>query len=119
VVPPVSVPRTEVSIVPRDTTPAVRERSVQPVQAPPARPLRAPELAVRAPQLRDIPVQEREVSTVDAPVAPQPLRTADVQVRVPQRTCRCASAKCRPWSIRRCGWRPWPGVSRPCVRRRP
>jgi hypothetical protein len=38
VVPPVSVPRTEVSIVPRDTTPTVRERSVQPVQAPPARP---------------------------------------------------------------------------------
>jgi hypothetical protein len=37
VVPPVSVPRTEVSIVPRDTTPTVRERSVQPVQAPPAR----------------------------------------------------------------------------------
>jgi hypothetical protein len=35
VVPPVSVPRTEVSIVPRDTTPTVRERSVQPVQAPP------------------------------------------------------------------------------------
>lgn len=86
VVPPVSVPRTEVSIVPRDATPAVRERSVQLVQAPPTpTPLRAPEVAVRAPQVREIQVQEREVSAVDAPVGPQPLRTADVQVRVPQR----------------------------------
>jgi hypothetical protein len=40
---------------------------------------------VRTPQLRDIQVQEREVSTVDAPAVSQPLRTADVQVRVPQR----------------------------------
>jgi hypothetical protein len=86
VVPPVSVPRTEVSVVPRDSTPAVRERSVQPVQAPPTpSQVRTPELAVRTPQVRDIQVREREVSTVDAPVAPQPLRTADVQVRVPQR----------------------------------
>jgi len=85
VVPPVSVPRTEVSVVPRDSTPAVRERSVQPVQAPPApSPVRTPELAVRTPQVRDIQVREREVSTVDAPVAPQPLRSAEVQVRVPQ-----------------------------------
>ncbi len=86
VVPPVSVPRTEISIVPRDTVPTVRERSVQPVQVPPApAALRAPEIAVRTPQLRDIPVQEREISTVDAPAISQPLRTADVQVRVPQR----------------------------------
>ena len=42
VVPPVSVPRTEVSVVPRDSTPSVRERSIQPVQAPPARPRCAP-----------------------------------------------------------------------------
>ncbi len=85
VVPPVSVPRTEVSVVPRDSTPAVRERSVQPVQAPPTpSPVRTPELAVRTPQVRDIQVREREVSTVDAPVAPQPLRSAEVQVRVPQ-----------------------------------
>lgn len=40
---------------------------------------------MRTPQLRDIPVQEREISTVDAPAISQPLRTADVQVRVPQR----------------------------------
>ncbi|MBW8774140.1 MAG: hypothetical protein JF596_03505 [Stenotrophomonas sp.] len=85
VVPPVSVPRTEVSVVPRDSTPVVRERSVQPVQAPPTpTQVRSPELAVRTPQVRDIQVREREVSTVDAPVAPQPLRSAEMQVRVPQ-----------------------------------
>lgn len=85
VVPPVSVPRTEVSVVPRDSTPAVRERSVQPVQAPPApSQVRIPELAVRTPQVRDIQVREREVSTVDAPDVPQPLRSAEMQVRVPQ-----------------------------------
>lgn len=85
VVPPVSVPRTEVSVVPRDSTPSVRERSVQPVQAPPTpAQVRPPELAVRTPQVRDIQVREREVSTVDAPVAPQPLRSAEMQVRVPQ-----------------------------------
>lgn len=85
VVPPVSVPRTEVSVVPRDSTPSVRERSVQPVQAPPTpAQVRSPELAVRTPQVRDIQVREREVSTVDAPVAPQPLRSAEMQVRVPQ-----------------------------------
>ncbi|MFL0336675.1 hypothetical protein [Stenotrophomonas maltophilia] len=85
VVPPVSVPRTEVSVVPRDSTPSVRERSVQPVQAPPApTQVRVPQLAVRAPQVRDIQVREREVSTVDAPVVPQPLRSAEMQVRVPQ-----------------------------------
>ena len=85
-VPPLSVPRTEVSVVPRDTTPVVRERSVQPVQAPatPAA-LHAPDVAVRVPQLRDVQVQEREVTTVDAPVVSPPLRTTDVQVRVPQR----------------------------------
>ncbi|QDL28747.1 hypothetical protein [Stenotrophomonas maltophilia] len=89
VVPPVSVPRTEVSVVPRDSTPSVRERSVQPVQAPPTpTQVRSPELAVRTPQVRDIQVREREVSTVDAPVAPQPLRSAEMQVRVPQQDVR-------------------------------
>lgn len=86
VVPPVALPRTEVSVVPRDNTPAVRERSVQPVQAAPT-PLqvRTPQVAVQVPTVREVQVQEREVTTVDAPVAAQPLRSADVQVRVPQR----------------------------------
>lgn len=86
VVPPVALPRTEVSIVPRDTIPTVRERNVQPVQAAPiATPVRTPEVAVQAPRVRDVQVQEREISTVEAPVAPQPMRTTDIQVRVPQR----------------------------------
>ncbi|CAH0182535.1 hypothetical protein SRABI102_02787 [Stenotrophomonas lactitubi] len=86
VVPPMVPPRTEVSIVPRDTVPTVRERSVQPVQAAPTpTPVRTPEVAVQAPRVRDVQVQEREISTVEAPVAPQPMRTTDIQVRVPQR----------------------------------
>jgi hypothetical protein len=86
VVPPVALPRTEVSVVPRDTIPTVRERSVQPVQAAPiAPPVRTPEVAVQAPRVRVVQVQEREISTVEAPVAPQPMRTTDIQVRVPQR----------------------------------
>ena len=85
VVPPVSVPRTVVNIVPRDTTPAVRERSVQTVQAPtvPMQVRQVP-LAVPAPAVREVQVQEREVATLEAPVAPQPVRSADVQVRLPQ-----------------------------------
>ncbi|MET4600010.1 hypothetical protein [Stenotrophomonas sp. 2694] len=86
VVPPVALPRTEVSVVPRDTILTVRERSVQPVQSVPiATPVRTPEVAVQAPRVRDVQVQEREISTVEAPVAPQPMRTTDIQVRVPQR----------------------------------
>ncbi|WP_313437672.1 hypothetical protein [Stenotrophomonas sp.] len=85
VVPPVSVPRTEVNIVPRDSTPAVRERSVQTVQAPSLPAVRTPALALPAPQQRDLQVREREITTVEAPVVQQALRTADVQVQLPQR----------------------------------
>lgn len=85
VVPPVSMPRTEVNIVPRDSTPAVRELSVQAVQAPAVTmQVRTPQLAVPAPAVREVQVEEREVATVEAPVAPQPLRSAEVQVRPPQ-----------------------------------
>ncbi|SFR80753.1 hypothetical protein SAMN04487782_0667 [Stenotrophomonas maltophilia] len=85
VVPPVSVPRTEVSIVPRDRTPSVRERSVQPLEAPPApQPLRAPDVQVRVPQIRQPQVQEREVAIVETPVVAPAVRAAEVPVRVPQ-----------------------------------
>ncbi|AWH53974.1 hypothetical protein C1924_12675 [Stenotrophomonas sp. ESTM1D_MKCIP4_1] len=85
VVPPVSVPRTEVTIVPRDTTPAVRERSVQTVQAPSVTmQVRQVPMAVPAPAVREVQVQEREVATLQTPVAPQPVRSAEVQVRLPQ-----------------------------------
>jgi hypothetical protein len=46
--------------------------------------VRTPQLAVPAPAVREVQVQEREVATVEAPVAPQPLRSAEVQVRLPQ-----------------------------------
>ncbi|MGE6334789.1 hypothetical protein [Stenotrophomonas sp. NPDC077659] len=86
VVPPVSVPRTEVNIVPRDTTPAVRERSVQTVQAPAlTMPVRTPPLTVPAPAVRDVQVREREVTSVEAPVVSQAVRSAEVEVRLPQR----------------------------------
>ena len=86
VVPPVSVPRTEVSIVPRDSVSVVRERNVQPVQAAPApTPLRTPEVAVRMPQVREVQVQERQVATVEVPTAAPTLRPSDVQVQLPQR----------------------------------
>ncbi|MDT3499833.1 hypothetical protein [Stenotrophomonas maltophilia] len=85
VVPPVSVPRTEVSIVPRDRTPSVRERSVQPLEAPPSpQALRAPDVQVRVPQIRQPQVQEREVAIVETPVVAPAVRAAEVPVRVPQ-----------------------------------
>lgn len=84
VVPPVALPRTEVSVVPRDSVPTVRERSVPLVQAPPT-PVRTPQLAVPAPRLREVQVQEREVATVEAPKVMQPTPTNDVPVRLPQR----------------------------------
>lgn len=85
VVPPVRVPRTEVSIVPRDRTPSVRERSVQPLEALPApQPLRAPDVQVRVPQIRQPQVQEREVAIVETPVVAPAVRAAEVPVRVPQ-----------------------------------
>ncbi|HIE5355821.1 TPA: hypothetical protein ACXNP2_002431 [Stenotrophomonas maltophilia] len=85
VVPPVSVPRTEVSIVPRDRTPSVRERSVQPLAAPPSpQALRAPDVQVRVPQIRQPQVQEREVAIVETPVVAPAVRAAEVPVRVPQ-----------------------------------
>lgn len=88
VVPPVAVPRTEVNIVARANTPEVRERSVQLPQAlPTPTVLRTPQLAVRAPQVREVQVQEREVAVVEAPAVsqPTPATRVQVQVQVPQR----------------------------------
>jgi hypothetical protein len=86
VVPPMAPPRTEVSVVPRDVTPAVRERSVQPLSAAPApAPLRAPQPAAQVPRVREVQVQEREIAMVDAPAVPQAMPSTDVEVRVPQR----------------------------------
>lgn len=87
VVPPVSVPRTEVTVVPRQAAPSVREREVlRIVQAPavvaprPVTPVRT-----RTPQETTVQVREREVTL--AVEAPTPLRVpqAEVSVRVAPR----------------------------------
>ncbi len=81
VVPPVSVPRTEVTVVPRQAAPSVREREVQIVQAPavvtprPVTPVRT-----RTPQETTVQVREREVAL--AVEAPTPLRIPQAEVAV-------------------------------------
>lgn len=81
VVPPVSVPRTEVTVVPRQASPSVREREVQVVQAPvvvtprPVTPVRT-----RAPSETAVQVREREVPL--AVQAPTPLRVPQAEVAV-------------------------------------
>lgn len=81
VVPPVSVPRTEVTVVPRQASPSVREREVQVVQAPvvvtprPVTPVRT-----RAPSETTVQVREREVPL--AVQAPTPLRVPQAEVAV-------------------------------------
>ncbi|WP_343649893.1 hypothetical protein [Stenotrophomonas sp.] len=87
VVPPVTVPRTEVSVVPRSVTPSVTERSVPLLQAPATpTPVAPTQVVVQTPAPRDIQVREREVAVVDAPVlSPQPMRSVEVPVSMPQR----------------------------------
>ena len=87
VVPPTSVPRTEVRVIPREAPEVqVRERTVEVVEAPAAP---AVTTAVRPlePQLRspEVAVREREVTTVDAPAPPVPTAGPQIQVNVPQR----------------------------------
>ncbi len=86
IVPPVTVPRTEVTVVPREVAPTVREREVRPLSVPtPAVPTVTTEVRPR-PVTRTVPeVREREVTL---PVqAPTPVRVApaEVTVRVPVR----------------------------------
>ncbi|KAF1015703.1 MAG: hypothetical protein GAK31_01178 [Stenotrophomonas maltophilia] len=87
VVPPVSVARTEVRVVPRASeAPAVRERSVQTVEAPQVPTVTRPTpVPVVTPQVRDAQVREREVVQVDPAPSLQAVRPADVPVRAPQR----------------------------------
>ena len=89
VVPPLVVPRTEVSVLPRAPVPQVRERDVQPLQAPtpvavPVPPLR---VAVQAPAAPQVQVRERQVVTLQpaAVPAPAPLAAPAVSVTLPQR----------------------------------
>jgi len=87
VVPPTSVPRTEVRVIPREAPEVqVRERTVEVVQAPTPTPV-TPTLRPVEPQLRtpDLAVREREVTTVTAPTPPVPTAGPQVEIRVPQR----------------------------------
>lgn len=86
VVPPVSVPRTEVTVVPRQAAPSVREREVQVVQAPvvvtprPVTPVRT-----RAPSETMVQVREREVPLAVQAPAPMRLPQSEVAVQVAPR----------------------------------
>ncbi len=87
VVPPTSVPRTEVRVVPRDVpTVTVRERTVTTVEAPQVTPT-TPQLRPIEPQLRprEITVREREVTVVTAPTPAVPVPMPRVEVTLPQR----------------------------------
>lgn len=87
VVPPTSVPRTEVRVIPRDAPELqVRERTVEVVQAPATRPV-TPTLRPVEPQMRTptLAVREREVTVLNAPTPPVPTPGPRVEVNVPQR----------------------------------
>lgn len=87
VVPPTSVPRTEVRVIPRDAPePQVRERTVE-VTETPTPPSITPSVRPVETQVRtrDVAVREREVTVVTAPTAPVPLPGPRVEVNVPQR----------------------------------
>jgi len=87
VVPPTSVPRTEVRVIPRDLPePQVRERTVQVVEAP-TPPTVTPAMRPLQPQVRtpELVVREREVTVVNAPTPPVPVPGPRVDVNLPQR----------------------------------
>ncbi|WP_419403141.1 hypothetical protein [Stenotrophomonas rhizophila] len=87
VVPPTSVPRTEVRVIPRDAPePQVRERTVEVAEAP-TPPSITPSVRPVETQVRprDVAVREREVTVVTAPTAPVPVPGPRVEVTVPQR----------------------------------
>ncbi len=87
VVPPTSVPRTEVRVIPRDAPePQVRERTVE-VAETPTPPSITPSVRPVETQVRtrDVAVREREVTVVTAPTAPVPVPGPRVEVNVPQR----------------------------------
>lgn len=87
VVPPTSIPRTEVRVIPREAPEVqVRERTVDVVEAPTPRAV-TPAIRPLEPQVRtpDVAVREREVTTVNAPAPPVPTPGPQVSVTLPQR----------------------------------
>lgn len=98
VVPPTSVPRTEVRVMTREPQEvAVRERTVVTVDAPaPRATVPAPRLA--EPQLRtpEMSVQERQVTVIDAPTPTVAIPGPRVEAAVPQRDVQVREREIRP-----------------------
>ena len=98
VVPPTSVPRTEVRVLTREPQDiAVRERTVVTVEAPtPRASVPAPRPA--EPQLRtpELSVQERQVTVVEAPTPTVALPGPRVDAAVPQRDVQVREREVRP-----------------------
>jgi hypothetical protein len=98
VVPPTSVPRTEVRVMTREPQEvAVRERTVVTVDAPaPRATVPAPRLA--EPQLRtpEVSVQERQVTVIDAPTPSVAVPGPRVEAAVPQRDVQVREREIRP-----------------------
>jgi len=89
VVPPISVPRTEVSVLPRETTPTVREREISTVQAPVMRSsAAATQVQVRSTPVAPMDVREREITMPEqvAVTAPAPATVVQrpMDVRAPR-----------------------------------
>ncbi len=98
VVPPTSVPRTEVRVMTREPQEvALRERTVVTVEAPaPRATVPAPRLA--QPQLRtpEVSVQERQVTVIDAPTPSVAVPGPRVEAAVPQRDVQVREREIRP-----------------------
>lgn len=98
VVPPTSVPRTEVRVMTREPQDiAVRERTVVTVEAPtPRTTVPAPRTA--EPQLRtpELTVQERQVTVVEAPTPTVAIAGPRVEATVPQREVQVREREIRP-----------------------
>ncbi len=89
VVPPISVPRTEVSVLPRETTPTVREREISTVQAPVVRSsATATQVQIRSTPTAPMDVREREITIPEQVAVTAPAPVAVVQrpmdVRAPR-----------------------------------
>lgn len=98
VVPPTSVPRTEVRVMTREPQDiAVRERTVVTVEAPtPRTTVPAPRTA--EPQLRtpELTVQERQVTVVEAPTPTVAIAGPRVEATVPHREVQVREREIRP-----------------------
>ena len=99
IVPPVSVPRTQVSVVPRVPSTDVREREIRPVQPPSLTvpPMPAPPSATLAVQAPQVQVRERAVVPLPPLETPSPVVPApQVTVQLPPRDVQVRERSVRP-----------------------